>query len=269
VSYPAPAPAQLQSFLAAERAQESGGNYSELSHPGGASGAYQFEPTTWAYWVQQVGAGQYANVPAGQAPAAVQDSAAAAMATAYYQKFGNWLDTAESWYYPAAAGTPAAASTVPPGNRLTVAQYGADVVGRMSGAQAPATATTTAYPGGSWDPLNWPGQAAGAATGAVISPLISWVDSYAIRAALFLLGGVAILYGLLHLTDPGAGGSSTGGGSAGAGRSTPKSGRSAPRSAPEAPSHPGRRSGAPGGSEGPAVAGPDISSTTADVVDVV
>ena len=52
---------------------ESGGNYAAVN-PGGASGAYQFVPSTWAQYLAQIG-GSTAQYPtAASAPAGVQDA---------------------------------------------------------------------------------------------------------------------------------------------------------------------------------------------------
>lgn len=127
---------QLSDFLAAERQNESGGNYTAYNAAGGASGAYQFIQPTWTSWADQAGYGQYANAPASQAPPAVQDAVAGAMASSYYQQFGgNWQDVAESWYYPAWAGNPQYQNSVPypsAGNTLTIGQYGQNVVNAMN-----------------------------------------------------------------------------------------------------------------------------------------
>lgn len=126
---------QLQAFLAAERTHESGGDYTAYNAAGGASGAYQFIQSTWTSWANRAGQSQYADMPASQAPPAVQDAVAAAMASYYYQQFGNWKDVAEAWYYPAWAGNPAEQGSVPypsAGNTLSIGQYGDNVVATMN-----------------------------------------------------------------------------------------------------------------------------------------
>lgn len=58
-----------------------------------------------------------------------------------------------------------------------------------------ASATLTDFPGGSLDPLNWASDAASSAA----KPIIEWIDSFAIRAALVVFGGLALLVGLALL----------------------------------------------------------------------
>ena len=207
-------PAQLNAFLAAERQQESGGNYT-ASNPGGASGAYQFEPATWREWATRAGFGQYAAMPAASAPPQVQDAVAAAMASSYYAGSGSWLTTAEDWYYPAGVANP---SIVPPGNVLSVGQYGADVVARMKGASSGAT----------------PATATSSIAGDLAGPVIGWLDNYAMRAALFVVGAVAILAGLVHLVR----------------QTAPSRPGSARQPSPAPRKGAGKPEAAPGGSEG-------------------
>lgn len=132
----APPANELAAFLAAIRSHESGGDYSAYNAGGGASGAYQFINSTWSSWATQAGYPQYAGGPASSAPPAVQDAAAAAMASSYYQALGgNWKNVAEAWYYPAWAGQPAYQNSVPDpsaGNTLTVGEYGTGVVSTMA-----------------------------------------------------------------------------------------------------------------------------------------
>lgn len=62
------------------------GNYSESSHPGSGSGAYQFIPGTWRTWSARAGYGGY--MYAYQAPPAVQD--AVLHYTLTHGGAGNW-----------------------------------------------------------------------------------------------------------------------------------------------------------------------------------
>lgn len=77
--------APLSSVMDCIRQHESG-NYTESSHPGSGSGAYQYVPGTWRTWSARAGYPGYAY--AYQAPAAVQDAV-----TAYTLQnggAGNW-----------------------------------------------------------------------------------------------------------------------------------------------------------------------------------
>jgi cell wall-associated NlpC family hydrolase len=121
-------------FLAAIRQHESGGDYTAENAAGGASGAYQFINSTWASEANAAGYGQYAGVPAGMAPAGVQDAVAKYMATNLYKEYGNWADAAEAWYDPADVGK----NVVPDpgaGNKESVTSYGAQIL-QLMGQQA-------------------------------------------------------------------------------------------------------------------------------------
>lgn len=124
--------ADLAAFLAAIRQQESGGNY-QASNPSGASGAYQFEPGTWVYALGLAGLGNsaYARGPAGAAPPSVQDAAAAALMSLYYNQFGqSWFNVAEAWYGgPGAVGHPEISGG--PGYP-TVGEYAQNVISIMN-----------------------------------------------------------------------------------------------------------------------------------------
>lgn len=100
----------LQTFMAAIRQQESGGNYGAYNAGSGAAGAYQFTYGTWQYAMGLAGLGGtfYANLPANDAPASVQDAAAAALMSLYYNDYGHsWYNVAEAWYGgPGAVGHP-------------------------------------------------------------------------------------------------------------------------------------------------------------------
>lgn len=84
-------PSPVAPVMACIRSAESG-NYSESSHPGGASGAYQYEPDTWRTWFARWAAAtgyvgpRYAY--AYQAPPAVQD--AVTEFTLTHGGAGNW-----------------------------------------------------------------------------------------------------------------------------------------------------------------------------------
>lgn len=87
VSAPVPATSfgNLSGVVQCIKNHESG-NYSESSHPGSGSGAYQFIPGTWRAWSARAGLGGYAY--AYQAPPAVQD--AVLMYTLTHGGAGNW-----------------------------------------------------------------------------------------------------------------------------------------------------------------------------------
>jgi hypothetical protein len=95
---PSPANTNLQSastsdidkFMAAIRAHESGGDYRAYNSIYGASGAYQFLDSTW---------GNYAGYSSARdAPPSVQDDYARRLMTDYYAQFGNWGDVAGAWF---------------------------------------------------------------------------------------------------------------------------------------------------------------------------
>jgi hypothetical protein len=69
----------LACFLECTRAHESdtSGGYGAVGGGGTYRGAYQFAQPTWDAAVEGAGFGEYAGVPADQAPAEVQDAAAA------------------------------------------------------------------------------------------------------------------------------------------------------------------------------------------------
>jgi len=121
--------APLDTFLAAIRTQESGGDYSAYNAGSGASGAYQFTAGTWIQALGMAGLGNsvYAREQAYQAPASVQDAAAAALMSAYYTQFGqSWYNVAEAWYGgPGAVGHPDESGG--PGYP-TVGEYASDVI---------------------------------------------------------------------------------------------------------------------------------------------
>ena len=132
---PATDPNGLDSFLAAIRQHESGGNYQAYNASGGASGAYQFIQSTWAAEANAAGFSQWANGAAGAAPPQVQDAVAAHMAQEYFKQYGSWQDAAEAWYMPADVGK----NVVPDpqaGNTESVTQYGQQIVDLMNGQAA-------------------------------------------------------------------------------------------------------------------------------------
>lgn len=137
--------AAIDDFMAAIRAQESGGNYSIVNAGSGAAGAYQFSFGTWQEAMSLAG---YANTvyyreAANFAPPSVQDAAARALMTQYYNQFGqSWYNVAEAWYGgPGAVGHPDIGGG--PGYP-NVGQYASQVVARMgiSVAQPPVNVPT-------------------------------------------------------------------------------------------------------------------------------
>lgn len=102
--------AALDTFAHAIRIQESSDNYSAFNAGSGASGAYQFTYATWvsALGMAGLGGSVYAREDAYLAPASVQDAAAYALMSSYYNQFGqSWYNVAEAWYGgPGAVGHP-------------------------------------------------------------------------------------------------------------------------------------------------------------------
>ena len=124
----------VDAFLAAIKQHESGGNYTASNARGGASGAYQYIQSTWSSEAKAAGYGQYAGMPAGQAPPAVQDAVARYNALQQFNQYGSWKGAAEAWYYPAWAGDPTKQNSVPvpqAGNKQTIGQYGDAIVAAM------------------------------------------------------------------------------------------------------------------------------------------
>lgn len=120
--------------MAAIRAQESGGNYSAINSSSGDSGAYQFSFGTWQQALSLAGLANsvYYREAAYLAPPSVQDAAARALMTQYYNQFGqSWYNVAEAWYGgPGAVGHPDIGGG--PGYP-NVGQYAAQVIARMGG----------------------------------------------------------------------------------------------------------------------------------------
>ena len=86
-------PKSIDSFLAATRQHESGGDYTVYNQSGqsNASGAYQFLNSTWK------GAGGSTEA-AAQATPAEQDAVARRMALALFDEFHSWRLVAAAWY---------------------------------------------------------------------------------------------------------------------------------------------------------------------------
>lgn len=121
--------APVDTFMAAIRQQESGGNYAAVNAGSGAAGAYQFTMGTWQQALTMAGLANtvYFREAANLAPASVQDAAAKALMSQYYNQFGqSWFNVAEAWYGgPGAVGKPNIGGG--PGFP-TVGQYATDVI---------------------------------------------------------------------------------------------------------------------------------------------
>ena len=102
-------PPGLGCFMAAERVQESGDNYQAVN-PSGHYGAYQFGIGTWVQALTLAGLAltNWPNVRPDKAPPSIQDAAAKALMSLYYDQFGHsWYNVAEAWYGgPGAVGHP-------------------------------------------------------------------------------------------------------------------------------------------------------------------
>lgn len=124
----------IDQFLAALKAQESGGDYKDPPNSVGASGAYQFVPGTWG------GYGGYAE--AYLAPPAVQDARARQLAGQYYARFGNWESVAKAWY--AGPGFASKSQTAAQSGGPSIAGYASEVMARMGGSTVTTAAVGTA-----------------------------------------------------------------------------------------------------------------------------
>lgn len=126
--------AAIDTFMAAIRQQESGGNYGAVNGGSGAAGAYQFTFGTWQQALAMAGLANtvYDREAANLAPPSVQDAAARALMTSYYNQFGqSWFNVAEAWYGgPGAVGNPNIGGG--PGFP-TVGQYANSVIAIMNG----------------------------------------------------------------------------------------------------------------------------------------
>ncbi len=84
----------LNSFLMAEKHQESGGNYNDVNQSSGAMGAYQIMPTNWSSWASAAGLGANAAFNAQD-----QDIVAASTISQLYKALdNNWTAVAIAWY---------------------------------------------------------------------------------------------------------------------------------------------------------------------------
>lgn len=119
---------ELDLFLDALSAQESGGNYDALNPDSGARGRFQFMPETWAGWSRRV-FGHVAEMSPEN-----QNLVARAMASAYFDMFGNWRDVAKAWY--AGPGSEAIGNDAkgysPQGKYPTINKYADEVMSKFS-----------------------------------------------------------------------------------------------------------------------------------------
>jgi hypothetical protein len=134
--------AAVDTFMAAIRQQESGDNYTATNASSGDSGAYQFSVGTFdeALTLAGLGNSTYYGKPAKDAPPSVQDAAAKALMTQYYNQFGqSWFNVAEAWYGgPGAVGNPNEGGG--PGYP-TVGQYATQVMAIYNGLGGTTAAT--------------------------------------------------------------------------------------------------------------------------------
>jgi hypothetical protein len=93
---PAQAHGQWGAFLAAIRAQESGGNYGENAV--GCLGAYCWNAqSNWDSMAQAAGLGQYAGTNPASLPPGVQDAVASTNLRAVFRRTGSLTAAAEWW----------------------------------------------------------------------------------------------------------------------------------------------------------------------------
>lgn len=121
-------PPGLAAFMAAIRAQESGGHYTDAG-----GGGYQI--LDWSGWAKAAGYGQYANQSASTVPPAIQDAVAKWQMLNYY--YGpakkNWYNVAKAWNGgPGCIGRPCANPVLGPGD-TGVDNYAREVMSRMAG----------------------------------------------------------------------------------------------------------------------------------------
>lgn len=106
-------PQIIDKLLHAIRTTESGGDYKSHTRAYGASGAYQFVPTTWNNYKG------YAE--AYMAPPEIQDEKAREMATNAWNQYHDPRKVAQYWFWPAEVGND---NFVVPGNGgITLGQY--------------------------------------------------------------------------------------------------------------------------------------------------
>jgi hypothetical protein len=122
-----PAPNDIDSFLAALGAQESGGDYGAVNRGSGARGRYQIMPANWPEWSRRAGL-----PPGSRQTPENQEIVARQIASDYYAQFGNWRDVAVAWYAgPGNVGS--RYSTRAQRGGPSINSYANSVMGRMAG----------------------------------------------------------------------------------------------------------------------------------------
>ena len=105
----------IDQFLQGLRTHESNNNYRAESPYSSASGAYQYIDGTWN--------GYKGYKRAKDAPPSVQDERARKDILGYFNKYGNWAQTAAHHFYPALADEPDKWNTSPGKGNPTIQQY--------------------------------------------------------------------------------------------------------------------------------------------------
>lgn len=122
-----PAANDIDAFLGALGAQESGGDYGDINRGTGASGRYQIMPANWPEWSRRAGL-----PPGSRQTPENQEIVARQIVSDYYAQFGNWRDVAVAWY--AGPGNVASRySTRPQRGGPSINTYANSVMGRMAG----------------------------------------------------------------------------------------------------------------------------------------
>jgi hypothetical protein len=151
---------QVGPILETIKSKESGGSYSAVNRNGGASGAYQFMPTTWRTLTHKFGVGtDYAN--AADAPPQVQDAVAGAYVKDILGRAGGDVSKVPLEWYTGNLEGKISPAAIAANNGLTPQAYqagwmkqyaklggGSDVANIPSGSATPASATTSSYGGG-------------------------------------------------------------------------------------------------------------------------
>lgn len=205
-------PPGLAAFMAAVRAQESGGHYTDAG-----GGGYQI--LDWSGWARAAGYGQYANQSASTVPPAIQDAVAKWQMLNYY--YGpakkSWYNVAKAWNGgPGCIGRPCANPVLGPGD-TGVDVYAQEVMSRMAGepgggAQNPnagagsggsTTATTAAYvPGETGCYFQWSGFGVGpVSTGAICFDDVVFLGAV-VLGAVTMLAGTALVLAAIGLKQP-------------------------------------------------------------------
>ena len=124
--FPDPDPRELEAFIQAQGAVESGGSYTAENPTSSASGKYQYIKSTWNNY------GGYAE--AYLAPPDVQERRYREDVIGRWHSYGDWAKVAAAHFYPAWVNDPSKWNTPVAGNgNVTLASYSQNVVGRMGG----------------------------------------------------------------------------------------------------------------------------------------